>query len=284
MPRGGLCGAQKATATEVRTPQPSDQDRSRKDRTMAPVIVQQHAPGRKLLVEGVAPTPRAFPQSITKSEGVEWDRYSGPAGDLIAAGLVHPDQFPPEGRHGISFVRGVPVRGNCRKDETYLRVEHGDAGLLRVYVGVPREVAAARRAVMEKCQRKEWEAEDLKRRGEAAARAKRELAYVPRTEDDYRRQLAKQLRSFVRISVEDADKPTFAHGYRLDRESVEAVLIASDGMIEVIRQATVHFDAALQAKVVGGYTATIKAADPSFYAQLEKLAAPNPSLLEGEPS
>lgn len=236
---------------------------------------------------GAVLQPRAFDlrgTAIKKIERYEYDEYRGSASELIMAGIVHAEQFPPVGRQGISYLRGKAVRGNHKRDETYLRIEHAEEGALRVYVGVPVEEAEVRKAVANAQRRREWEADQAKERVADAAKARQQLARVPRTEDEYRRQLAKQFRGWLRIGIGDQDAPSSSHGYRLDRESMEAVLIASDAIIEAVMQSTVHFDAELQARVIDALTATVKAADPSFYAQLEKLAAPNASLLEGEQS
>ena len=234
--------------------------------------------------QGMPPARAVLPPSITRAEECERDKYTGPASDLIAAGLVRLDQFPPANRRGISYLAGKPVRGNHRTDETYLRVERIDDETARVYIGVSREVAAARKAAADKIRRKERAAQDQKDKSEAAFKARRALNYTPNTEDEYRRGLAKQIRRWLRIALDSEEKPSSTHGFQLTRESFEAVLVASEGISEAILAAQVHFDAARHAEILAGYTATIKSADPSFYAQLDRLTTLDASILEGEAS
>lgn len=98
------------------------------------------------------PGVRSIPWDDT--DGVSWgDSYLGSAQDLIAAGLVTPDQLP--GRPGsnkvsCTFYRGEPVRSgsNRPRDENYLNVvlrasaRHGVRYL--VHRGVPKEVTKQR--------------------------------------------------------------------------------------------------------------------------------------------
>jgi hypothetical protein len=90
--------------------------------------------------------------SIKKTECQDVDRYQGTAEELIAAGLVRADQFPPAGRLGISYSHGKYVRGRCKIDEGYLRVELKD-DLVTVFVGVSVETAQARKGTH---QRRWW--------------------------------------------------------------------------------------------------------------------------------
>ncbi|WP_218510625.1 hypothetical protein [Variovorax sp. dw_308] len=222
--------------------------------------------------------------AIEKIEEATCDQYRGTAADLIAAGLARADQFPPDGRYGISYLQGKQVHGNVRKDQTYLRVERFRGELMRVYVGISQEAARARKAAAEGQRRRRYEAEAQQERAKAAERAKRNLKSVFRSEDEYRRSLVEKITEMLGIMYGESDKPKDWHAYRLDQESKEAVLLAGDAVVEAIMQSTVHFDVALHARIVEGYQATIKAADPSFYAHLDKLVAPNPSILEGEAS
>lgn len=226
----------------------------------------------------------AIPASIKKEQRADCDMYFGSASDLIAAGLVRADQFPPEGRLGISYLGDKPIRGNHRKDETYLRVEHrcwGDYPFV-VYIGASREEALARKAAQDLRHRKEAQAKKQKELAEAADRAKRDLKNVWTSEDDYRRDLVKRARTFLKAAFGEEDRPATWHAYRLDQEGKEAILMSLDAVIEAIMGAPVHFDAAFHARLVGEHQATIRAVDPSFYNHLDKLVEPNASILKGE--
>lgn len=226
-----------------------------------------------------------IPASITRKEYVDCDAYLGTAADLIAAGLVRAEQFPPEGRQGISYLHGEPMgKGNRRKDETYLRIQHHWDAPFAVYVGLTREVAMARRAAAKERDRREAEARKREKLAKEAEHAKRDLKSVWTSEDEYRLHLVARARTFLKTAFGEEDRPATWHAYRLDQEGKEAILMSLDAVIEAIMEAPVHFDAALHARLVGEHQATIRAVDPSFYGHLDKLVAPNASILEGEAS
>jgi hypothetical protein len=237
-----------------------------------------------------------LPLSIVKNEAKDFDEYIGTADDLIAAGLVKLDQFPPEGKGGVSYLNGEVVLGRCRIDETFLRVGRRndvDAPWF-VRIGLACGELAKRRAEANEKNRvkrsertarwaAERAAEDLKQRTEQAERAKRALGQMPASERDFVRQKIDTFREMsAQVSLKGLDEPRTFHGYRFSSETMEAALMALDAVVEVLLQGEVIFEADRHAQIVAEHRAVIRAADPLFERQLKALTTPNASVLEGE--
>lgn len=234
--------------------------------------------------------------SIVKSEEKDYDEYIGTAEDLIAAGLAKPDQFPPEGKQGISYLNGEVVSGRCRVDETFLRVSrrHDTDAPWSVRVGLPRGELANRRAEanhenrIRRAERAaEWEAENaaehLKKKTDEAARAKRALKQMPASEREFLQQSVVSIRESASLFfLKRLDEESGWHGYRFSTETKEAAAMAVDAIVEALVQGEVIFDAERHARIVGEHQAVIRAADPQFEKQLKALATPNAAILEGE--
>lgn len=233
-----------------------------------------------------------LPASITKTEEVDVDVYKGPLEDLIAAGLVRRDQLPEPGKPSISWSHGKRMMRNCRKDEEYLAVWIG-RDITQVRIGVSPE---ARRTRREK-QRLEWataererearrkaevDAQKAAERKEEAERAQKSLETILKTEDEFRRFLAKQVHRLLGIVFEGADQPTEWHAYRLDSEAIDPILSAVDGVVNAVMTVNVIFDAERHEQIINDYRATIRAADPAFEKQFAALTNIDASILEGE--
>lgn len=100
--------------------------------------------------------PARIPDDIKRTENFDHDEYRGPIDSLLAAGIVRTDQLPSPGHHAISYFQGQVIKrpGRPKRDETYLRVAVYDDGSAHVLVGVPPDVAAARRTVFNKAEAK----------------------------------------------------------------------------------------------------------------------------------
>lgn len=228
--------------------------------------------------------------SITKIEEVRYDEYTGKIDDLIAAGLLRRDQLPPEGRTAISWSNGVQMSRNVRRDEHYLRVTLKPRGRATLWVGVSAEVAAPRAVASREAweARRQEEQQARKRQAEAeervktAERAKRCLAEVPRSERAYLLHEIGHIRSMADVFLKRLDQPATWHGYRVSTETAEAAMIAIDAIVDAVLQGEVIFDAELHEKIIAGYHAQVRAADPRFERQFSALTALNPSILAGE--
>lgn len=234
--------------------------------------------------------------SIVKSEEKDYDEYVGTAEDLIAAGLVKAEQFPPEGKQGISYLNGEAVPRRCRVDETFMRVgRRNDVDApWSVRIGLAHGELAKRRAEANEKKRAEraeraarWAAEnhekDLKERAEEALRAKRRLKQMPVSDLDFRRQSVKNIREMAfGVFLKRLDEENGWHGYRFSTETKESALMAVDAIVEALMQGDVIFNAELHAQIVAKHQAVIRTADPQFEAQLKALTTPNAAMLEGE--
>jgi hypothetical protein len=234
--------------------------------------------------------------SITKTEEKDYDEYIGTAEDLIAAGLVKSEQFPPEGKWAVSYLDGVVMPRRCRMDETYLRVgQRIDVDSpWSVRIGLPRGELAKRRAEaneknrIERAERAarwaaERNAEELKERAKEAERAKRALKQLPGSARDFIRQKIDAFREMsAGVSLKGLDEPRAFHGYRFSTETMESALLALDAVVEVLLQGEVIFEADRHAKIVSEHQAVIRAADPQFEKQLKALTRPNAAILEGD--
>ncbi len=213
------------------------------------------------------------------------DCYIGRKEDLLSAGLVRHDQFPPVDVRGISWVRGERVRRNCRKDETYRRIEMwGYDGLWRVRAGISPVEATARKSA----EREKWLAERTaindKERKEHLRKAERALEDVPRTERAYRLDVLERVRNFVRIALEGAFKPREGHGYVFDEDAAIEIHMSFDAVAEAIMHADVKCDHAKHTGLISKLQAAVVAAGGGAADKIAALTRPSPELLRGEAS
>lgn len=187
----------------------------------------------------------------------------------------------PEGRTGICFINGREVKGGRhRKTRAYLRISKYwyRAGEWVVAVGLSDEEAKARLIAAQR----EVEAFDREKRAKAAAEARRKLKEMISSEDDFKRELVRSIRIAVSIFGGMDRKPSGDHAYTLSIQGAQEIVLSLDAVVEAVMGAEVDFDQARHQQLMVGYEKTIRKADPGFYAHLEKLTVPNPSLLAGE--
>lgn len=227
-----------------------------------------------------APGARA---PIEKMESPEGDFYMGTADQLIAAGLIRADQLPPPERAVVTFLNGQERRGkgNYRKDENLLRVQRWcgkSTGLYRVHVGVPVAVMRQRAAVEQA--KYDTARKDIARTGQAldAEAARERLEWVPRTADAFRRDLVRELRMGMRLSLDYGPRAR-KHGYALTPESLEKVLVSVDAVVEAVMQSDVLLDHAVHLALVNSLQAQIAAGAGELSAKVQQLTAPNFALL-----
>ena len=227
------------------------------------------------------------PPSVTREEDTAADVYYGTKDALITAGLARADQFPPEGTQGKSYYSGVYSKRRGVIDENYLRVEFWRAtNSWRVRVGVPQAVARERRIAAEKAMRARWAAEEEEKhagkRKQEAESALHELEDLPRTADDFRRKEAISMRRWIQVKLEPIKTRYEQHGFEFADDTLEAVLMAADAVVEAILAADVKFDQAKQQRVIAKLQASAVAGEPSVSQKVAKLVRPNPGILAGE--
>lgn len=223
-----------------------------------------------------APGARA---PIEKMESPEGDFYKGTADQLIAAGLIRADQLPPPGRFVVTFLNGQERRGkgSYRKDENLLRVQYWcgkSTGLYRVHVGVPVAVMRQRAAA----EKSKYETIRQGRIAAAAQAAQECLERVPRTAAEFRRDLVRELRLGVSISLDYGPRAR-KHGYALTPDSLEKVLISVDAVVEAIMQSEATLDHTAHLALVNSLQAQIAAGAGDLSTKLAQLTAPNFALL-----
>lgn len=133
-------------------------------------------------------------------------------------------------------------------------------------------------------QRSEGEKEAFKRAKRVspdAIKAKRDLAAMPKSAQDFRLGLIDSMRSWIRAVLAGAISPPEWHGYTLDSDAVEEIHASFDAVVEAIAAAPVKFDPTVHAQVAQQYRAAIAAADKPFQAQVAALARPNLQILGG---
>lgn len=120
-----------------------------------------------------------------------------------------------------------------------------------------------------------------KSEAEDAQSAKRSLASIPASADDFRARVIDSMRQMVRVALDLTVAPGNYHGYTLDEEGVGEIHASFDAVAEAVVGARIEFDARRHAEVAQKYRAQIAAADQVFQAQFETLVRPNLRILEG---
>lgn len=227
--------------------------------------------------------------NITKSEDTTADVYSGTREALITAGLVRAEQFPPDGTLGISYYSGTPSKKRGVIDENYFRVEFVQK-TWRVRVGVPQNIARARTIAANKARHARWSAQQEaeheaksadKRKGEAEY-ARRLLKELPRTADSFRRNQARSMRDWIQIRLRLLRGER--NGLCFDPDSIDAIGMAADAVVDAIMAADVKLDIEQQQLVIASLQVQAMAGEPSIVQKIAKLMRANASLLTGDPS
>lgn len=233
---------------------------------------------QKTLSPGGVPVFDLTGTSITTEEEIDIDVYQGPKEELIAAGIVTEAMWPKGEKRHISWSQGKQIIGNCRKDLTYRRINlYWDQP--RVAVGLDPEVRKKRH----QRHQREQEARKLAELKKEADAARRDLKEMLASENEYRRYLAQFARQKINWLVQKlALEASNWHGYKIDPDSAEDILMSADAVVDAIMRAEVKFDQELHKTIAQGYEKKIRAADPAFYIHLDKLMAIDPSILQGE--
>lgn len=224
--------------------------------------------------------------AIEKHEFEYSDVFVGTPAQLIEAGVIRPDQVP-DRRRVLNYVGGSlhTSRGNFRRNEDWQQVRWLPDGLCKVINGLPssecrRRVAltAARARAQQEAQ---VEAAERAARLERAEAARKSLAGIPRTALAFRRSLVWEARQMMRVVIAELP-PLASHGYVLAPDSLEAVLMSVDAVVEQIMQSEVLFDRAAHADLIRSRQADIVAGSPELSAKVVQLLVPNATILAGE--
>jgi hypothetical protein len=111
--------------------------------------------------------------------------------------------------------------------------------------------------------------------------ARRNLASMHDTADDFRADLVASMREYLGSIVRGAAKPATWHGYTLDEDAVGEIQASFDAVVEAIVGAEIRFDAPRHAEIAQKYRAQIASTDKAFQDKFATLVHPNPRILEG---
>lgn len=210
------------------------------------------------------PAVFASPAAVCAYKSEHAERWRGTKDQLKAHGIRLDGPWPhePGGKE-----RWAQARDSQGYKTSITRFSTVWPGLYEAYITIPYEVWGPKH--------------NEKPKANEADLAKRNLASMPGSADDFRAHLVDSMRMMARINLEMAIKPASYHGYTLDEDAVGEIHASFDAVVEAVVGARVNFDSALHADIAQKYRAQIAAADQAFQAQFETLVRPNPRILEG---
>lgn len=235
------------------------------------------------------------------------DIYRGNAADLIAAGLVRPEQLP--GTEGMPSTSATFYDGQlmarhqrCKCDVKHMNIVRSNSRFT-VYVGVTAEVRTRREAIdkrddevreeRRKAQRDEQQARAQV--DQTIARTKRmaegTLILMPTSPDEYRQNLIRELDSSADIlrkrmlpsEGNGLDVLTMGvNGFSLDESAVTEFDDLVNEIRELLSNADVRFNAQRQKEIISNCKGAIAKADGGFQRALDRIqqSAPESTIDE----
>jgi hypothetical protein len=202
---------------------------------------------------------------LKKMEDTSYDEYVGSGADLIAAGIVKPEQLPGQPGNGkicTTFYKGVRVmrRSRCPGDEGYLRITRANEKSQRftVRTGLSDEERDRRSAEQDRREDALLSAEQLRI---ATEEAESDLANMPKSHQEYRRRSAISLMTSLRRFRDSEMGPSDYHGYRFHEETIEEFNVLADQLLSLLVDGRTEFDAGRHAKFVATVRADVAMAD-----------------------
>lgn len=189
--------------------------------------------------------------------------YSGTAEQLVNAGLVRHEQLPGQagvGKTCATYSAGVLVRAGaqCRRDESYLTIRRCGASRFRIWIGRSDEERAAIEAAAE-ADRLRCEHEDHQRR--ARNEAARELASIPRSPDDYRKQQQRCVGAMLGVALSSLGPSEFS-GYSYSESVIREFKTVSARLLAILEHGELGFDAGRQQARIDSLSVDVPAAQP----------------------
>lgn len=216
----------------------------------------EEARGRRAIFEAKEPV------CDYKSEYSE--DWHGSKEQLLAMGICLAGPWPGEPGGKERWAKATERRGYGVSISRYSTIW----GLYRARIDIPQETRL--------------QAADTRERAKEQGYAQAKLDLMPKSVDEYRRECVKSARSYLAAAINA--RPVVGHGYSVTDESMTAILMSCDAVVEAIMDAEVNFDAARHEQIALGYKKEIAGADSSFQQALSTLTKPNPKILEGRPS
>lgn len=192
------------------------------------------------------------------------EHWHGTKEQLLAIGICLDGPWPGEPGGKLRWAKTTDKRGYPASLSRY----SATWGTYRVRIEIPQEERRGK--------------EDEEQRAKKRDEAQRSLDHMPYSADSFRRDIAKSVRRLLQIGVEPL--PTKWHGYAFDDESLTAILVSGDAVVESIMAAKVNFDAKRHQEIALGYKKAIAEADNAFQDKLSLLTKPNAKILEGASS
>jgi hypothetical protein len=192
------------------------------------------------------------------------ERWVGTKQQLAAIGIHLDGPWPGEPGGNRRWVKVYDPRGY----PTSLSKRCGTWGIYKAYIDVPHTVRK--------------NAEEAKQAEALRAQAQAELKEMPTSEGEFRRS---EVRSIREVLAQKIDARQWArHGYSWPEESVGALLLACDSLVEAMMQVEVKFDAARHERLMLDVRQRIARSDPAFQSAFATLTKSNPSILNGRSS
>lgn len=210
------------------------------------------------------PAVFASPDPVCTYKSDHFQRWRGTKEQLKAYGVRLDGPWPQEPGGKERWARALASHSNRT---IITRPSTLWPGLYEALITIPREVGRSK--------------DNSELQADKADLAKRNLASMPKSADDFRAHLVGLMRSMIRSNLDCAIKPATWHGYTLDEDAVGEIHASFDAIVEAVAGSRVKFDSALHAEIALKYRAQIAAADPAFQVQFETLVRPDPRILEG---
>lgn len=213
----------------------------------------------------------ALPQAICTYQSDMSEKWLGTKQQLLELGIHLDRPWPSEPGGKDRSDRGLDWRGYKSSIAPYSRVW---PGLFEVEINIPYEVWG----------RKMHGSREAAERDESLQRARRTLAAIPESPDEFRMETISTIRSYMRIVLDwsSTAREHFYHGYSFTDDALEAIQCSFDAVAEAIAEATVTFDTEKHDTYVQSVRAEIAALDPDFQKQISQLTKPNFRILKGD--
>ncbi|MDI1339362.1 hypothetical protein [Polaromonas sp.] len=195
-----------------------------------------------------------------KHEGYS-ERWRGTKQQLKEMGIVLDGPWPNEEGGKERWAKAKDSKG---RDSFITAYSKTWGGLFEVRIEIPER---ERRAALG--------ASELEKK---RALAQANLDSLPADRDDFRMELANDLRRILSVVIPTS--PVAHHGFALTEDAVEAILMSADAVVEAIFQAEVSFDKAKHKAIELRYQQQIAECDQSFQQVLGQLTAVRPEMLE----
>lgn len=198
-----------------------------------------------------------------------YEVWRGTKQQLLSHGIRRNDDLPWPGEPG-GKERSCGARDSRGYKVSIKRHSAVWPGIFEAAIAIPYEVQ----------QREHTQAE----RTERARKARQSLAVMPQSADDFRTSVIAEVRRFVRFQIEWNSKPSEHHGFRLAEGVLALVDEALDGVIDVLSEVPIHFDAVLQSEVARKHRAELASADATFQSKMAAIMKPDQALIDGSRS